>query len=185
MRRIVLTEEEKKRIEERINAQFTKHGRKYIRFCCKCRKPYHRIQARKNGHPKRCSVECMPDGKPRIRKSLEERRRDKKLRIQQRKQAARAEKRLNPVDFYRSDAWKELRYKVLRKYGFSCMACGAKPPKVMHVDHIKPRVRWPELELDINNLQVLCSDCNQGKRHYFQDDLRPKEIQSLQINENE
>lgn len=55
-----------------------------------------------------------------------------------------------------------------------CLACGRKPPTVvLHVDHIKPRSKYPELELEISNLQVLCEDCNLGKLHYFDDDLRP------------
>ncbi len=95
----------------------------------------------------------------------------------------RKEKQLNRIrnlketeDFYKTSEWRELRYKTLRKFGFSCMACGRKPPTVvLHVDHIKPRIKFPELQLDKDNLQVLCEDCNLGKRHVFQDDLRPKE----------
>lgn len=34
--------------------------------------------------------------------------------------------------------------------------------KVIHVDHIKPRSTFPQLEMDINNLQILCVDCNMG-----------------------
>ena len=67
-------------------------------------------------------------------------------------------------EFYKSDAWRDLRYRALKLHGRQCQCCGAKPPKVvLHVDHIKPRSRFPELELDINNLQVLCEDCNLGK----------------------
>lgn len=79
-------------------------------------------------------------------------------------------------DFYKTPEWRELRFKVLRKFGFSCMACGRKPPDIiLHVDHVKPRIKFPELQLDKDNLQVLCEDCNLGKRHIFQDDLRPTE----------
>ena len=79
-------------------------------------------------------------------------------------------------DFYDSQEWRELRYSVLKHYGFKCMACGRSPKKhgvVLHVDHIKPRSKFPELELDPMNLQVLCEDCNLGKLHRYQDDLRP------------
>ena len=34
---------------------------------------------------------------------------------------------------------------------------------VLHVDHIKPRSKFPELELSLDNTQVLCADCNLGK----------------------
>lgn len=33
----------------------------------------------------------------------------------------------------------------------------------MHVDHIKPFSRYPELAMKLSNLQLLCEDCNQGK----------------------
>lgn len=71
-----------------------------------------------------------------------------------------------PKTFYERDEWKALRYQVLVKYGARCQCCGATRHDnvVIHVDHIKPRSRFPELELDINNLQVLCEPCNMGKR---------------------
>jgi len=43
---------------------------------------------------------------------------------------------------------------------------------VIHVDHIKPRSRYPELSLEIENLQVLCEDCNMGKSNVFETDWR-------------
>lgn len=64
--------------------------------------------------------------------------------------------------FYDSPEWQALRLATLRKYGCVCMKCKAKDT-IMHVDHIKPRSLWPELELDDNNLQVLCEDCNLSK----------------------
>jgi 5-methylcytosine-specific restriction endonuclease McrA len=66
------------------------------------------------------------------------------------------------TDFYRTREWAELRYKILVKYGRVCQCCGA-DKVVLHVDHIKPRSKYPQLELDINNLQVLCETCNVGK----------------------
>lgn len=75
--------------------------------------------------------------------------------------------------FYESREWRELRYKALVKHGRTCQACGShKPP--MHVDHIKPRSKFPSLALDINNLQVLCVDCNLGKSNKDETDWRPR-----------
>jgi 5-methylcytosine-specific restriction endonuclease McrA len=70
-----------------------------------------------------------------------------------------------PNAFYDSREWQELRYRVLRKYGATCQCCGAtrRDGVRIHVDHIKPRSRFPSLELDENNLQVLCEPCNMGK----------------------
>jgi 5-methylcytosine-specific restriction endonuclease McrA len=70
--------------------------------------------------------------------------------------------------------WRKLRMEALIKYGRKCMCCGATPATgaVMNVDHIKPRKFFPSLALDINNLQVLCHECNHGKGNWDQSDWR-------------
>lgn len=67
--------------------------------------------------------------------------------------------------FYRTMAWRKVRFSVLSNSGGKCAACGASPKDgaSLHVDHIKPRSKHPELALDPANLQVLCGDCNIGK----------------------
>ena len=75
--------------------------------------------------------------------------------------------------FFRSRAWLDIRYQVIRKYGRTCMACGATGGQV-HVDHIKPRTTHPHLELEFDNLQVLCRACNFGKSNKWTDDFRPR-----------
>lgn len=74
-------------------------------------------------------------------------------------------------EFYLSEAWLHVRYKVLDKYGRRCMACYA-TNKEIHVDHIKPRSKFPELELTFDNLQVLCRACNIGKWNLSEKDWR-------------
>ena len=86
------------------------------------------------------------------------------------------------MSFYDSREWRELRFKVLVHYGRKCMLCNA-TNKELHVDHIKPVSIFPQLQLDINNLQVLCVDCNLGKSNNFFTDLRPK-AKSSEINNN-
>lgn len=78
------------------------------------------------------------------------------------------------VGFYQSDAWRHVRYQALKKHGAACQCCGAKgrPGHPLHVDHIKPRSKFPELELDLSNLQILCEDCNLGKRAWDDTDWR-------------
>jgi 5-methylcytosine-specific restriction endonuclease McrA len=66
------------------------------------------------------------------------------------------------IYFYDSREWMELRYKALKLYGRKCACCFATNVE-LHVDHIKPRSKYPELELDIKNLQILCRACNLGK----------------------
>ena len=54
-------------------------------------------------------------------------------------------------EFFASLAWKDARYKALAKHGSRCQCCGASPSTgaIMHVDHIKPRSKYPELALDV------------------------------------
>jgi len=76
--------------------------------------------------------------------------------------------------FYESREWRELRYKALVSYGPICQCCGAsrKNGSVIHVDHIKPRSKFPELQLVISNLQILCEECNLGKSNKDSTDWR-------------
>lgn len=74
-------------------------------------------------------------------------------------------------NFYRTREWQRLRYEALQKYGRKCMCCGESQSS-LHVDHIKPRAKYPELELAISNLQVLCEDCNMGKGAWDETDFR-------------
>lgn len=78
------------------------------------------------------------------------------------------------VDFYNTKAWLNLRLKALALYGRRCVSCGASPQSgaVLHVDHIKPRSLYPELALDIDNLQILCQACNLGKMASMEQDWR-------------
>lgn len=79
----------------------------------------------------------------------------------------------NCGDFYSTEQWRQLRYQAIKLHGGACQCCGRKPPEVvLHVDHIKPRSLFPSLELDINNVQVLCEDCNLGKGAWDQSDWR-------------
>lgn len=75
-------------------------------------------------------------------------------------------------DFYNSKEWLDLRYQVLNKQGNRCKKCGMGAGTKLHVDHIKPRSKYPELELDADNLQVLCEKCNIGKSNKYEDDYR-------------
>jgi len=100
---------------------------------------------------------------------------EKKKKLNFNKPIKRKKKKSNH-NFYSTPEWRKIRYEVLRKYGAICMCCGARPPdKVIHVDHIKPRSKRPDLELKFNNLQVLCEDCNLGKSNTDSIDYRPKE----------
>ena len=77
-------------------------------------------------------------------------------------------------DFYKTRSWLRMRYRALKKHGGRCQCCGrsAKDGVILQVDHIKPRSKYPELELRLSNLQVLCGDCNQGKSNKDETDWR-------------
>ena len=68
-------------------------------------------------------------------------------------------------DFLKTGRWKRLKQLVYERDGNYCACCGKSPKDgvVLHIDHIKPRSLYPELEDDLDNLQVLCKDCNEGK----------------------
>lgn len=77
-------------------------------------------------------------------------------------------------EFLSTYEWRVVRMMALEKYGAVCQCCGASPKSgaVINVDHIKPRRLFPELALDVNNLQVLCHECNHGKGNWSQTDWR-------------
>ena len=85
-------------------------------------------------------------------------------------------KKAHDPKFYHSDEWRMLRVRVLEKYECKCMMCGRSPKNhriIIHVDHIKPISKYPELCLEFNNLQLLCEDCNIGKSNKYETDYRP------------
>ena len=72
-----------------------------------------------------------------------------------------------PKNFLMSKEWKELKKLAKIKYGIKCLKCGS--TKNINIDHVKPRKFYPELALDINNLQPLCSWCNKNKGNKIKD----------------
>lgn len=79
-----------------------------------------------------------------------------------------------PENFYKTQEWRSLRYKAFEENGNACQCCGASPKTgaILHVDHIKPKSIYPELALELSNLQILCEDCNLGKLHLYETDWR-------------
>lgn len=76
--------------------------------------------------------------------------------------------------FLETYEWRRLRMVVLTKRGARCECCGATPKNgiAIHVDHIKPRRKYPELALEESNLQILCEVCNHGKGSWNETDWR-------------
>lgn len=92
---------------------------------------------------------------------------------------ARSEAAVLSDDFLQSYEWRRLRYKVLLQRGRRCECCGRTPNDGIqcHVDHIRPRKRFPQLALEESNLQILCHECNHGKGNWDQTDWREKEAE--------
>ena len=79
------------------------------------------------------------------------------------------EKKIKSDRFYSSSEWIHIREEYLRtqpkKSGYyQCFYC---KEYILNddvtVDHIKPRSKYPELGLDIKNLEVACRPCNSSK----------------------
>ena len=89
---------------------------------------------------------------------------------------------VNPASdaFLSTYEWKKMRMQALKMHGARCQCCGATPATgaVMNVDHIKPRKVFPEMALSLDNLQVLCGDCNHGKGNWDMTDWREPSAQS-------
>jgi hypothetical protein len=82
--------------------------------------------------------------------------------------------------FFRTREWLQMRYMVLKDQGHQCALCRVEKNHIpMHVDHIKPRSKYPELALTLSNLQVLCEPCNLGKGNWDETDWRKPEIKPV------
>ena len=66
------------------------------------------------------------------------------------------------ADFYRSEKWKRVRSRMLRRDGYTCVICKRygrhRPATIVH--HIKSLEDYPELRFDPNNLMSVCMDCH-------------------------
>ncbi len=73
--------------------------------------------------------------------------------------------------FTYSGEWRMLRYDFLKTVLRVCVLCRNNTGP-FHVDHIKPRSKYPELALSMDNLQLLCEACNLGKGNRDETDFR-------------
>jgi 5-methylcytosine-specific restriction endonuclease McrA len=70
--------------------------------------------------------------------------------------------------------WRPIRKSIINMYGVTCMKCKKEPSSIkdIHVDHVKPKSKYPELKYDKSNLQVLCKKCNFEKGNNSENDYR-------------
>lgn len=88
--------------------------------------------------------------------------------------AGRPTVKAESAEFLETYEWRRARMAALKLYGPTCQCCGATKSQGVriHVDHIKPRKLFPHLALDVNNLQILCHECNHGKGNWDMTDWR-------------
>lgn len=71
-------------------------------------------------------------------------------------------KHLYGKSFYTSYKWLYVKDIILKTHPHICVIC--KATKVnFHVDHIKPKSKYPELAYTLSNLRILCAGCNLEK----------------------
>ena len=77
-------------------------------------------------------------------------------------------KKWKPEEYIYENITKKQRARILHKAGGRCQMCGRTIDSdgvKLHVDHKIPK-KWGG-NSDDDNLWVICSDCNEGKKHYF------------------
>lgn len=84
-------------------------------------------------------------------------------------------------DFLSTEEWFILKAQTIAKYGCTCMRCKRKILNwtSINVDHIKPRKFYPHLSNDLDNLQILCGNCNKLKGNSHDIDYRSTKCQSI------
>ncbi len=106
---------------------------------------------------------------------------DIKIKSKKRARLAAKNRRAERKQFYFTDEWRAIRYQALKANDGRCELCGRgrNDGVILHVDHIKPRSKYPELELELSNTQVLCEDCNMGKSNRDETDWREPRLATL------
>ena len=83
-------------------------------------------------------------------------------------------KYLTHEDFYKSKRWWWCKNIIKSSNEIKCLKCGSR--NNMHVDHVKPKSKFPELALDVYNLQLLCEVCNIEKSNINEIDYRDSDF---------
>ena len=81
-------------------------------------------------------------------------------------------------NIYQSTRWADIKKVIYSLYDFKCMKCGTNQNE-MHVDHICPVSKYPAMKWSINNLQLLCKNCNMEKSNVNENDYRTLEQKEL------
>ena len=93
---------------------------------------------------------------------------------------------LKEQGFYHTTAWRRLRRAALSRDHYVCQAClrnGTRPPHTAtEVHHKKPLEDFPELALDLDNLESLCWQCHEEtKRQDHHEQSGPAGVRVIKI----
>lgn len=64
-----------------------------------------------------------------------------------------------------SKKWKDLRKLVFERDSYTCQHCGVRGGK-LHPHHIKPKILFPELVFQLQNIVTLCESCHKKTDTY-------------------
>lgn len=84
-------------------------------------------------------------------------------------------KTLKEQGFYHTKAWRSLRKEALQRDHYLCQLCLAKHriTPATEVHHIKELEDYPELGLELSNLQSLCWYCHEGTKYQHHSEPTP------------
>lgn len=84
--------------------------------------------------------------------------------------------------FYQSAAWRRARQMALQRDHYLCQSCLKKQriKTATEVHHIRPLEDYPELALELSNLQSLCWDCHEATKRRSQPSL-PNGVKIIKI----
>lgn len=69
---------------------------------------------------------------------------------------------------YNTPLYKEWRSKILTRDKYQCQMCGESGGE-LEVHHIRPKYKYPQLTLDLNNGITLCKFCHQDRVTKYED----------------
>lgn len=84
-----------------------------------------------------------------------------------RQDAPEKESTLKARGFYQSRAWRRIRQMALARDHYLCQECLKRKriKTATEVHHMQPLEDFPELALELSNLQSLCWDCHEQTKH--------------------
>lgn len=98
------------------------------------------------------------------------------------KSGQRKKESLKKRGFYQSRAWRSIRLLALQRDHYLCQECLKKRrfKTATEVHHLLPLEDYPELGLELSNLQSLCWDCHEETKH--RDSVRlPRGVKIIRI----